>query len=435
MKPLFTLILALILGGAFGQNEMNQDVPDVVRKNFSKKFPRAENVSWDKVDENYKVDCFYKERANYAEFTPEGEWVITITDLDTKELYAPIQRYLDENFKKDKVVLAEKAVKADRQDYYYVQVQKKDQETKDAHIIELFFDKTGRIEQAKLPEGINDMTIVGIEDPNSEIPPDVIDSWKKRFPKSEGIDWNKKVNKSDTIDYNFIGSFIYRGKPVKAEFLPNGSWVESRTQYGEKELYTPVLRYIEENHWYDDLIIAEKVTRADRKDYYYVRLERMEKGQFRPYVFELFFSKSGQIKEVRRPEELKSQYLLTVDIPPLVAKKFKGRFASAKDVTWETKEGNWLASFTYRDMPTTAEFTDSAQWVATIAQLDIKNLYAPVQRNLDKEYSDYKATYAEKATRKDRNDYYYVELVGKKKNLEPHKLGLFFDKTGRLKED
>jgi len=161
----------------------------------------------------------------------------------------------------------------------------------------------------------------------------------------------------------------------------------------------------------------------------------MEKGQFRPYIFELFFSKSGTIQEVKRPESLKSQYLLTVDIPPLVAKKFKGRFASAWDVTWETEEGNWIASFIYREMPTTAEFTDSAQWVMTISQLDVKNIYAPVQRNLDKDYREYKPIYGEKATRKDRKNYYYIELVGKKKGVEPKKLGLFFDKTGRLIED
>jgi hypothetical protein len=299
----------------------------------------------------------------------------------------------------------------------------------------LFFDKTGTIEQAKLPESINDMTIVGITDPNSEIPPEVIDSWQKRFPKAEDINWSKKAHPSDTIDHVFIGTFVYRGYPTKAEFLPNGQWLETRTQYDEKGLYAPVVKYIEENHWYDDLIIAEKVTRADRQDYYYAKLERMEKGQFRPYVFELFFSKSGKIQEVRRPEALKSQYLLTVDVPQEVARKFKGRFASASDETWETKDGNWVASFNYRGMPTTAEFTDSAEWIMTVTQLDIKTLYSPIQRVLDKEYAQYRPVFAEKATRSDRDDYYYVELVGKKKNVDPNKLGLFFDKTGRLKED
>ncbi len=435
MKLLLPLTLILFSFGLMAQENPDTAVPETVQKAFIKKFPRAENISWNKVGNNFKVDCFYRERATYAEFTPEGEWVTTVTDLDTKMLYNPIQRYLDENFKRDKVVMAEKADRADGDDYYYVQLEVKDDETKEEHIIELFFDKTGRIEQAKLPESINDMTIVGISDPSGEIPSDVIDSWQKRFPRSEEIEWSKKVHPSDTIEFYFIASFIYRERPTRAEFLPNGDWVETREQYDEKDLYRPVVRYIEENHWYDDLVIAEKVTRADRQDYYYVKLQRMEKGQFRPYIFELYFNKSGRIQEVRRPEVLKSQYLLTVDIPEQVARKFKSRFARAEDVTWETKKGNWVASFTYREMPTTAEYTDSADWVQTTAQLDVKELYGPIQRVIDNEYPEYKAIYAEKVTRGDRNDHYYVELVAKKKDVDPHKMGLFFDKTGRLKED
>ncbi|MCF8368254.1 MAG: PepSY-like domain-containing protein [Bacteroidales bacterium] len=435
MKYYHLLLVVLFASSVFAQNENPRDVPEAVQKSFSRKFPRAENIQWDKVGDNYKADCFYKERGTYAEFTPEGEWVITITDLDLKTLYPPVQKYLDENFKKDKVIFAEKAEKADKQNYYYVQVEQKNDETKEKYIAELFFDKTGNIDQVKLPEGVDEMTVVGIDDPNTETPAAVIDSWQKRFPKSEDIIWTKKNNPSDSIDYNYIGSFTFRDLPTVAEFLPNGKWIETRVQYKEKELYAAVVKYIEENHWNDDYIIGEKVTRADRKDYYYVKLERIEKGQFRPYVFELFFNKSGQIQKVKRPEELVSQYLLTVDVPPLVGKKFKGRFSSASDVTWERETGKWIASFTFRDLPTTAEFTDSAEWVVTVSELDIKDLYAPVQRNLDENYSDYKVIYAEKATRKDRNDHYYVELVAKKKNLTPHKLGLFFDKTGRLKEE
>ena len=433
---LFTICMVWILSASlFAQNENSVDVPKEVQTGFSRKFPRAENVQWDKVDDNYKVDCYFKGRGTYAEFTPQGEWVMTVTDLDLKTLYRPIQAYLDENFKKDDIIFAEQALKSDRQDYYYVQLEKKDPDSKEKYIVEIFFDKTGRVEQVKLPEGVNDMTIVGMDDPNSDIPAEVIDSWQKRFPKAQDIDWTKKDNPSDSIDYNYVGSFMFRDFPTKAEFLPNGDWVETRVAYDEKDLYAAVVKYIEENHWNDDYEIGEKVTRADRNDYYYVKLTRLEKGQFRPYVFELFFNKSGKIQKVNRPEEIKSQYLLTVDIPPSVAKKFNSRFSNANDVTWEQEEGKWVSTFTYRDLPTTAEFSDSAEWIVTVNELDIKNLYAPVQRNLDQNYSDYKVVYAEKATRQDRNDYYYVELVAKKKDMTPHKLGLFFDKTGRLKEE
>ena len=71
----------------------------------------------------------------------------------------------------------------------------------------------------------------------------------------------------------------------------------------------------------------------------------------------------------------------------------------------------------------------------TIVELDTKNLYAPVQRYIDKEYPKYKVIYAEKATRKDRKDYFYVELISNKKDVRPQQMGLYFDKTGRLKEE
>ena len=435
MKNLAILILLFFAIGLSAQNSMDRDVPEIVEKNFSKKFPRAENISWDKVDDNYKVDCFFRGRNTYAEFTPEGEWVQTVIDQDTKKIYPPIQRYLDENFKKDKIILVEKATRADKDNYYYVQVGKKVKGSKEPAVFELFFDKTGKMERVEVPAGFEDLTVVGIDEHNAEIPAEVIDGWQKRFPRAEGIEWSKKPHPSDTIDFTYFADFVYREQITKAEFYPNGKWIESRVQYREKDLYKPVLAYIEKNHWDDDLIIAEKVTRKDRKDYYYAKLERNLKGQFRPYVFELYFNKAGKITKVIRPEELRNQYLLTVDIPPPVAKKFKSRFSSADNVTWETDEGNWVADFVYRGQESTAIFTDSAQWVQTLVVLDPKNLYAPVQRTLDKEYSDYNVMYAEKATRKDRKDYYYLELVARKKNMQPAKLSLYFDKTGRLKED
>jgi len=435
MKSILSAVLFLLSVSLFAQINADDNVPEVVRKSFSKKFPRADNVSWQKVDDNYKADCFYRGRGTYAEFTSEGEWVQTVTDVDIKNIYPPIERYLNENHKKEKIIFVEKALRADKQDYYYVQLAHKEKGVKDPYIFELFFDKTGKIEQTKVPEGFEDQTIVGIDDPNAETPAAVIDGWQKRFPRAEAIEWTKKVNTSDTIDYNYVATFVYRDRLTNAEFLPNGKWVESRVEYEEKDLYSPVQKYIIENHYDDDLAIAEKVTRADRKDYYYVKMERWKRGQFRPYTFELFFSKAGKIQKVNRPEALKNQYLLTVDIPKNVAKKFNSRFSSAKDVQWETKEGNWLATFTYRSRPTTAEFSDSAQWIMTVVEMDIKSLYAPVQRYVDKEYPDYRVMYAEKATRKDRNDHYYVELICKKKNLIPQKHALYFDKTGRLKEE
>ncbi|GAB4322631.1 MAG: hypothetical protein Kow00127_15300 [Bacteroidales bacterium] len=429
-RSILTVIVFLLLvsSNLSAQTNVHPDVPDVVRKSFNRKFPRAENVAWTKVDTIYKADCFFKGRGTYAEFTQSGKWLTTITDLDLKTLYRPVQLYIDEHFKKDKIIFAEKAENADRSGYYYVLLEKKDPNTKETYEVELFFDKSGKFEQAKYPEGVNDQTIVGMDDPHESIPEEVTNSWKKRYPQASDLKWEQRGD-------HYFAHFVYREQPVTAEFTSDGEWIEARTSLKEKELHRLVQAYLIEHHKDDDFVLAEKVTRADRQDYTYVKMERFEKGQMRPYVFELYFDRSGKITKVDRPEALKNQYLLTVDIPNDVAKKFKSRFSGASDVTWESDNGNWVCQCIYRGQPTTAIFSDSADWIQTTTELDIKNLYNPVQRYIDENYPNYKVTYAEKVVRADRNNYYYVELLSKKKNLYPPKVTLYFDSAGRLRED
>jgi len=432
MKRLFSIALFFCLAIS-AQNSPVRDIPEEVEKNFNRRFPNAQNVSWDKVDGNYKADCFFRNRATYAEFTPDGEWVTTVTDRDIRTLSRPILNYLDANFKKDKILFAEEAVRADKKDYFYVQVERKDKRQKDAYIIELFFDKTGRIEQVKFPEGMNDMTIVGIDDPHSDIPAAVIDSWKKRFPRAENIEWVTRPGKKLSSDLIYLGVFTFRGKMTQAWFKPDGSWIETRISYPEKELHRLIQSYLFEHHKNDEFILAEMVTNADKEDYTYVKMQQFERGQTRPYNFELFFNKSGQIQKVNRPDILRNQYLLTVDIPHEVARRFNSRFSGAKDVKWETSDNQWIARFIYRNDPTKATFSDSAAWIETVTQLDVKNLYSPIQRFIDQNHRDYRASYAEKVVRSDRNNSYYVELMSKKKNMEPQMISLYFDGSGRIK--
>ncbi len=163
-----------------------------------------------------------------------------------------------------------------------------------------------------------------------------------------------------------------------------------------------------------------------------MHLEQLEKGQTKPYKYELFFNKAGKLDKINRPEDLKKEYLLTEEIPPLVAKKFNSRFARAEEVAWEQGEGEWISKFYYRNLPTKAIYTDSAEWVMTIVDMDIKKLYSPIQRQIDENYKDYKVTSAQKATRKDRKDYYLVSLEAKKKSVSPQKKELRYNKTGKL---
>ncbi|MBN3036403.1 MAG: PepSY-like domain-containing protein, partial [Bacteroidales bacterium] len=109
-------------------------------------------------------------------------------------------------------------------------------------------------------------------------------------------------------------------------------------------------------------------------------------------------------------------------------------FARAEDVTWEKEDTVCTANFIYREKFTTAQFSVNGMWIETVEELDTRSLYAPIQRYIDQNYRDYRVSYAEKATRHDRNDYYYIELIAKKKSTQPHQVALYFDKTGRPRQ-
>ena len=75
------------------------DVPEAVSKYFSRRFPRAEEVVWEEYgDKNFQARFWYRDISTRAELTPEGVLVSTITEMDPKNIYAPVARYIDENY-------------------------------------------------------------------------------------------------------------------------------------------------------------------------------------------------------------------------------------------------------------------------------------------------------------------------------------------------
>ena len=103
-----------------------------------------------------------------------------------------------------------------------------------------------------------------------ETPEIVISKCQKRFPKVKNISWSKRRFTGDSIYSNYVGSFVYREKETTAEYAANGEWQETKSNLNKDELYHPVLKYINENYKDFSFNEALKVTRSDKKDYYYV---------------------------------------------------------------------------------------------------------------------------------------------------------------------
>lgn len=425
MKTKLLLLLIFLTPVLFAQQSDNDDTPKNIIKSFNKRFPRATDISWDQVDNNYKVDFIFRDRLSYAEYTPEGEWLMTVVDKDINNIYPPIDRYLKEHYKKDKILFIEKATKKDRKDYYYIQVSRKIKGVKEPFIIELYFNKTGKIEEVIKPDELKDVENEGNED-IIDVPEIVLKNFNKRFPRVTELIW-------DIIDTNYTVDFEYRDKTTNAEFSPGGVWVLTKTEIDPKNLFSPIKRYIDQNYKSQKVQYAEKVVKSDRNNYYYVQIYKKIKGV--KYITVLYFNKVGKFTKVIRPKGLEDEYSNQVEAPEIVLKKFKSRFVRATDITWETLDSNYIAKFIFREKKTVAQFTTEGQWLMTTFEIDTKNIYAPIQRFLEKNCSDYKVNFIEKTTKNDRKDFYYVELYGKKKNIDPQELGLYFNKSGKLIED
>ncbi len=138
-------------------NSSNSDVPALVKKMFDKKFPRTENVNWEQVDSNFVASFFFRINDQKAEFSPEGKLVSTTTIMDPKNIFRPLENYLEKKYNKYKVLKAEKIL-YDRtyqklhpekklKNYYFVEISIKIRGSRVPQIDRLWFDGVGAIDR------------------------------------------------------------------------------------------------------------------------------------------------------------------------------------------------------------------------------------------------------------------------------------------------
>jgi len=96
MKGLIVLITAILLSSS---SLIGKDVPAVVQKEFSKKFPGAEKVKWDQ-QKNGEWDATFKwnDKKCSANFSETGEWLLTETILSYKELPLQVKKAINAKY-------------------------------------------------------------------------------------------------------------------------------------------------------------------------------------------------------------------------------------------------------------------------------------------------------------------------------------------------
>lgn len=378
--------------GLEGSTLHNINVPSAVRAAFTKKFARATELTWDTIHKmNYLAIFKFRNQKQKAEFLPAGKWLSSTTVIDSKSLYAPIARYIQEKYSDHKIKYAETTVNNMRKSSYYIQVYRR--EKGEILITQLYFDKSGKIDRI--------------------IDPDVTD---EPLPSTIDENFDKKVDDD-----------ISKGKGIN-------DLVDRDLK--EKELPTPIIRYIKINYPEYKMKRAAYETESEYGQAYHVFIRR--EGIVQPNA-ELYFNINGKLlKKIDENtdelgEEENQELAQGMKAPDPVEKSFRDKYPGSLDISWDKDDnGIYVADFKYKNNKCKGEFKDDGTWMKTTTEMSDKLLPLPVTSYIERTYKGGKIQYAEFVEKIDKKNYYYCEVIDKKKQGEPAKL--YFTTAGRLQK-
>lgn len=132
-KSVITIALIMLSFVSFAQKTKEQNVPQVIKKALSEKFPNAKNVKWDKEENNFEASFKNNNIDNSILFNANGKIIETEIAIEVNQLPKNALQYLNDNFKNQKVKEAAKIITEKGNLIYEAEIKSKD----------LFFDENG----------------------------------------------------------------------------------------------------------------------------------------------------------------------------------------------------------------------------------------------------------------------------------------------------
>lgn len=132
------IALLLVTFTAFAQ-QLN--VPKSVKDTFSRLYPKATEVKWNKENQDYEASFNLDGKKMSVIFDKNGKVMETETAIEISQLPKGIEKYVMDNYKGFKIIDAAKIVKANGEELFEAEITK-GKEKKD-----LFFDKNGKPEK------------------------------------------------------------------------------------------------------------------------------------------------------------------------------------------------------------------------------------------------------------------------------------------------
>ena len=110
------------------------------------------------------------------------------------------------------------------------------------------------------------------ENVNSQVPQDVKKTFQKKYPDENDPDWHKDAHG------NFESHFKIDGVKYRADFKPNGMWIETETSIDKKDLPKAIKEKIK-NDFDGDITEIEKVDHHSKGVFYDVEFKQKGKNK------------------------------------------------------------------------------------------------------------------------------------------------------------
>ena len=127
-RLLLSILSAVIIAGtALAQDLKEKDVPATVKAAFSKKYPDAKKVSWEKEKGNYEANWGGKSgEDNSALFSPSALFVEIVVAMPVNQLPAAVADYVSKHYKGAVIKEAGKITDASGKHMFEAEIKGKD---------------------------------------------------------------------------------------------------------------------------------------------------------------------------------------------------------------------------------------------------------------------------------------------------------------------
>ncbi|WGD34517.1 PepSY-like domain-containing protein [Olleya sp. YS] len=124
MRTFQFILIALIVFSC--QNTVKSQVPKEVQSNFESKYPGENDPDWE-TDSNGNYEAHFKKKGvKYrADFSPNGQWIETETNIDKDDLPKAIKQVIKEQYGSEDITEVELVDSATKGTFYDVEFKQK----------------------------------------------------------------------------------------------------------------------------------------------------------------------------------------------------------------------------------------------------------------------------------------------------------------------